>query len=1027
MRHVRQHRWIIIAAVAAFTTMVIIFVGHAHIVNTDVSPLAVVEAAPRHQAPTPPNPEGDVWIDLFGSEAGPAIDTPRHSQISPVPSVTSSGPLAFAVHIIEPSFLNPQSVHAIDLDSDGDLDVLATARDADEIAWWENDGNEQFTRHAIDQSFDGAKLAYGVDLDSDGDVDVIGGASYADEIAWWENDGAESFDKHTIDSSFDIPFNLSATDLDSDGDMDVLGSSPGWDEDGIAWWENDGAQQFTRHRIDPSVSRATCVSGVDLDSDGDMDVVASENGGAIFWYENGGTQEFARHTIDPDFQTNSSLHPVDMDSDGDMDVVGTAVNMGIGQRDEVVWWENDGNQQFTKRVIDASVSWMRSAYATDIDGDGDVDVLGGADAGNEDLAWWENDGDQQFTKHVIDPFTYWVSDVYAIDLDGDSDVDVLNVSRYWNEVAWYENKELVDLQIDSIAPLQVLEGQDLVLDKSTAVRVVVRRTGTDELSDVGVKIAYDGHDYTTFYVSEPGNWDSNFVLEQPSTSYPLNFATDEVTKTVYFFDEGLTPASTGAYQISGTVDYEDFIPEPDEENNSGISAPVQIHDTNWTGILFPDLLIKYFRSDWGSAPLLVLDDYYSGSRALIQSAYPVSEEDFQTTVTELWEGDSTNYRGPDGRLDHGEFVDWRKDLSRFARLSAPTADRFISVMPENWFRDYLTPTVDAIGVFNPGIPTLALVEARTDVQGTARYANALHELGHSYGLRLGCEEYDPCNDPDRVDGIGNPVHGGLWVEQRRLMEYSAQHPVYCFMGAISHATYWVDDEDYFALLDDHNGDLAVAEPARASTNEAVLVAGTVFTTGTVELDDWYSLPEAVPDDLPPGEHSLHYLDAGDVLLYEHPFAISFTFEGISTTVAPFVFTAPHVPGTARVIVHHGTTDLAEKIVTENAPAITILTPNGGELLLSHTTIEWSASDGDGDPLSYAILYSRDGGSEWNTLAIDFDATIYEWDLSGLPRSPDCLVKVLATDGFNTGQDISDGSFTVQGGEQALLPLVMNDY
>ena len=55
--------------------------------------------------------------------------------------------------------------------------VVNAARGSDEITWWENDGNENFTEHTIDDDFDGAYDVYATDLDSDGDVDILGAAA----------------------------------------------------------------------------------------------------------------------------------------------------------------------------------------------------------------------------------------------------------------------------------------------------------------------------------------------------------------------------------------------------------------------------------------------------------------------------------------------------------------------------------------------------------------------------------------------------------------------------------------------------------------------------------------------------------------------------------------------------------------------------------------------------------------------------------------------------------------------------------
>ncbi|MBT3233272.1 MAG: VCBS repeat-containing protein, partial [Calditrichaeota bacterium] len=104
----------------------------------------------------------------------------------------------FTEHTIGDDFSYAQSVYAADIDGDGDIDVLGAVSEADDIAWWENDGDQNFSRHTIASNFDGAKSVYAEDIDGDGDMDVIGAASVADDIVWWENDGDQNFMEHTI-------------------------------------------------------------------------------------------------------------------------------------------------------------------------------------------------------------------------------------------------------------------------------------------------------------------------------------------------------------------------------------------------------------------------------------------------------------------------------------------------------------------------------------------------------------------------------------------------------------------------------------------------------------------------------------------------------------------------------------------------------------------------------------------------------------------------------------------------------------
>jgi hypothetical protein len=58
--------------------------------------------------------------------------------------------------------------------------------------------------------------------------------------------------------------------------------------------------------------------------------------------------------------------------------------------DEIIWWENDGDQDFTEHTIAGDFDWACAVYATDIDGDGDIDILGAAGIA-DDITWWESD------------------------------------------------------------------------------------------------------------------------------------------------------------------------------------------------------------------------------------------------------------------------------------------------------------------------------------------------------------------------------------------------------------------------------------------------------------------------------------------------------------------------------------------------------------------------------------------------------------------------------------------------------------
>jgi hypothetical protein len=322
------------------------------------------------------------------------------------------------------------SVHSCDLDGDNDVDLVAAAigsiySNPNNVTWFENDGNENFTMHIISEDFGDAKAVFCANVDGDGDMDVVAGHTYYGETAWFENDGDENFTEHFISSIRSTA--LQVIDLDGDTDMDIVGASSGGDD--IVWWENDGSQVFTIHTLDSSYNGASAVYAIDMDSDDDLDILGSAQfAGVITWWENDGSQDFTPHTIEGDYYGAYGVHAVDLEDDGDIDVLGVSWSA-----DEVAWWENDGAEGFTKHVLSDAFDLARAIRGTDLDGDGNVDILAGGEGGG--IAWWENDGNENFSQHTIDPDAAATA-VHASDIDGDSDLDVLGAVEV---VAWWEH------------------------------------------------------------------------------------------------------------------------------------------------------------------------------------------------------------------------------------------------------------------------------------------------------------------------------------------------------------------------------------------------------------------------------------------------------------------------------------------------------------------------------------------------------------------------------------------------------------
>ena len=587
----------------------------------------------------------------------------------------------------------------------------------------------------------------------------------------------------------------------------------------------------------------------------------------------------------------------------------------------------------------------------------------------------------------------------------------------------------IDLAVDSVLPVQALENQDLVRDKATAVKVVIHKTGSGAASNVSVRLNHKSSTHTNFYVVETQNMNAEYALIDDNSSYPLSFGADETTKAIYFFSNDFTPTDS-AFQVSVMVDYLGTIAETNETNNMTTSRSVPVHETRWSGLLFPDLYIHYFRADWGTTPLSDFDSYYQTSNSFLNGVYPVSKQRFVPSRSMTFVSDTRFYRGTDNRLSSLELGLWVRIALLGMRLAHPTADRFVATVPQNWFFNSTTGILmDAVGVVYPNMRALVVSEARNTVRANGP-SIAAHELGHSYGLDLNCEEYDSCN-PTRQDGIGNYTSPGLWVDRKIPILVSGSRKIYCFMGAYADREYWIDGDDYSRLLTDHRAGTMGGSSTSSATDQAILVVGTFDITGTVVLDNWYVLPEAELDTLASGPYTFEYQTVEGGLLYQQSFDVSYEFdvgsdvEDSTLSQSPFVFTIPYISGTAKIIVKHNDVSLAEKVVSPNSPTVNSIEPNGGESLAGQATIHWSGSDADGDILSYVVLYSPNAGATWEIVTSDVAETSYTWDISKLVPGTEYLIKVIATDGFNTGQDVSDALLTVQ--REICLPIILRNH
>lgn len=391
-----------------------------------------------------------------------------------------------------------------DLDGDQDVDLVVGAADGNIYVYF-NSGSPQVAAWPVTPDVTlsaGAPAAPALeDLNGDGLLDLVSGHG-GGSLDYFQNTGTASAPAWTHQTGAYGGVNEgealqpASVDLDGDSDLDLLvglcgrvlwyrrggpataptwtrvnadpigygggscANSPGagdWSRDGVPdlvvgehwgqprFFRNDGAPAWTEQLFPIPFENGgdTAPALADWDGDGDLDMLLGQVWGSVQAYRNDGS------AAEPDWHSEGEVlrlpwtnHPhafpalADIDGDGDHDLfVGEGGWQGAGAGGNIHYYENRGTPRgpdwvfVTDRWLGLDVGgWSRPAFV-DIDDDGDLDLFVGAEDGT--LAYVENVGTATGPAWAapVQPYAGLQMGSYAApafyDVDGSGRLDML--------------------------------------------------------------------------------------------------------------------------------------------------------------------------------------------------------------------------------------------------------------------------------------------------------------------------------------------------------------------------------------------------------------------------------------------------------------------------------------------------------------------------------------------------------------------------------------------------------------------------
>ncbi len=396
---------------------------------------------------------GDGRLDLAVANVGTDNVTLFFQAANGVFPAAPSATLAGVVLLV--TVTDPYSVKAIDLDADGDLDLVAACRGSNNLVMWTQGGAGSFsTVINAPGGLTAPSDVAGADLNGDGRMDLVAANTGANRVAIFFRNNLGSYPASPSlslgNASTGGPVSVAVGDLDGDGDIDVVSANQTTNNLTIFYQTAPGvfpaAPSVVLGGAGLTAGPASVAVG-DVDGDGKLDIACADRTGndlTVFIQSAAGT-----FSGTPTFTLAASGSPLapthvelgDVNDDGTLDLISSN-----GSNDVSIFVYQPETAQFASEPIVigagalASPSWVA---AGDFDGDGLLDLATANNAGNN-VSVFRQLGGSSYSSPAADVVlgnalaTSGPAGISVGDLDGDGRLDIVVANETGNDLAVFE-------------------------------------------------------------------------------------------------------------------------------------------------------------------------------------------------------------------------------------------------------------------------------------------------------------------------------------------------------------------------------------------------------------------------------------------------------------------------------------------------------------------------------------------------------------------------------------------------------------